>query len=84
MEVRRDRPAEVVAATLDRELQLVREAIAMVALGGSRRVIVAGIHFGDVLLEPGRQLAHEAGVRLTPLWRADEAGVDVAVERIGQ
>ena len=29
-----------------------------------------------------QQLARSAGVRLVPLWHADEAGVDIAVERL--
>ena len=33
-------------ATLDRELSLIREAIAMVASGQSPRVIVASLRFG--------------------------------------
>jgi hypothetical protein len=82
MEDVRDRRDELHPATLDRELQLVREAIAMVAGGGARRVVVAGIHFGDVLLAPGARLALEAGVRLTRLRTADGAGADLAVERI--
>ncbi len=83
MEVQ-DRSAQVVPATLDREMQLIREAIAMVALGGYPRVVIAGIHFGEALLLPGRRLAFDAGVRLVALWRADEAGVDLAVEQIGE
>jgi hypothetical protein len=27
-------------------------------------------------------MALQAGVRIVPLWHADEAGVDIAVERI--
>jgi hypothetical protein len=77
-----DRTAEVIPVVRDREMQLIREAIAMVAAGGALRVVVAGIRFGEVLLEPARRLALESGVRLTPLWTADGARADVAVERI--
>lgn len=77
-----DQVAQVVPATLEREMRLIREAIAMVASGGAPRVVVAGINFGETLLDPARRLALEAGVRLVPLWRADEAGADVAIERI--
>jgi len=82
MEDVRDRIGEVVPAGFDREFQLVREAIAMVASGGSRRVVLAGIRLGDLLFEPGSRLALEAGVRLTRLETADGAGADLAVERI--
>ena len=82
-----DESSEQLAArlgrTLDREMTLVREAIAMVAGGGSARVVVGGLHFGEELLGTARGLAAEAGVRLVPLWMPDDAGVDIAVERIG-
>ena len=84
MEDVRDRIAEVVPAGFDREFQLVREAIAMVASGGSRRVVLAGIRLGDLLFEPGSRLAVEAGVRLTRLATADGRGADLAVERINE
>jgi len=77
-----DQVAQVVPATLEHEMRLIREAIAMVASGGAPRVVVAGINFGETLLDPARRLALEAGVRLVPLWRADEAGADIAIERI--
>ncbi len=64
------------------EMTIVREAIAMVALGRSRRVVVAGIRFGEELLIPAEAIGTEAGVRLVPLWMPDDAGADVAVERI--
>lgn len=76
-----DRTTEVVPTTLEHEMRLVREAISMVASGGAPRVSVAGLRFGDVLLEPARRLAREAGVDLVPLWSADDAGVDIMVER---
>jgi hypothetical protein len=82
MENARDRMAETVPDTLEQEMQLIREAIAMVASGVSPRVVVASIRFGEALLDPARRLALEAGVRLVPLWRAEEAGADIAVERI--
>lgn len=72
------------AAPMEREMQLVREAIAMVASGGSRRVVVAGIRLGDALFTPGSRLALEAGVRLTRLANPDGAAADLAVERIKQ
>lgn len=71
---------DVVPAVLERELRMVREAIAMVAGGTSPRVTLAGLHFGEAVLERATDWAAAAGVRLTPLWRADEAGVDIAIE----
>ncbi len=77
-----DQSAAWVGQTLEQEMNLVREAIAMVASGGSRRVVVGGLRFGEALLVPARGLATESGVRLVPLWMPDDAGADIAVERI--
>jgi hypothetical protein len=77
-----DRSAEIVPVTLDPELRQVREAIALVASGGARRATVVGLRLGDALLDRARRDALEAGVRVVPLWRADEDGVDIAIERI--
>jgi hypothetical protein len=71
-----------VGRTLEYEVGLVREAVAMVASGRSPRVVVGGLHFGEALLATARGFATEAGVRLVPLWMPDDAGADIAVERI--
>ena len=76
--------AEQVARTLEHEMNLVRDAIAMVASGASRRVVVGGLRFGETLLAPARGLAAEAGVRLVPLWMPDDTGADIAIERIDE
>ncbi len=77
-----DQAARVVSARLEHEMDLIREAIAMVASGGAPRIMLAGINFGETLLDPARRLALEAGVRLVPIWWADEAGADIAIERM--
>lgn len=77
-----DRTAEAVPATLEHELRLIEEAIAFVASGGAPRVVVASLRLGEALLGPAQRVAREAGVRILPLWRADEAGLDIAIERI--
>jgi hypothetical protein len=82
MEPSTDQSATHVRRTLECEMTLVREAIAMVASGGSRRVVVGGLRFGEALIVPARGLATEAGVRLVPLWMPDDAGADIAVEWI--
>lgn len=79
-----DRTAEAVLFTLEHEMQLIGEAVAFVASGGAPRVVVAGLRLGDGLLHSARRVALEAGVRIVPLWHADEAGVDIAVERIAE
>jgi hypothetical protein len=81
MEQTIDRSNERVQRTLDQEFALVRDAIAMVASGASPRVTVASLRFGEQLLEAARHLAVASGVRIVPLWTADEAGADIVVER---
>ncbi len=76
-----DHVADEVARTLEREMRLIRGAIALVASGGAPRVIVAGLRLGEQLLDSSSRIAREAGVRLVPLWSADEAGVDLSIER---
>ena len=81
-----DHPVDPAAArigkTLEYEMGLVREAIAMVARGASPRVVLAGLRFGEALLASARELAGEAGVRLVPLWMPDDAGLDIKFERV--
>ena len=79
-----DRMAEEIPATLENEMRLFRGAIALVAGGGAPRVVVSGVRFGDTLLDTLRRLAAEAGVRVVPLWPADESGVDIAIEPIDE
>ena len=50
----------------------------MVAIGASPRVVVAGIRYGETLLDDARRMALEAGVRVNPIWRADR-GADIVV-----
>jgi hypothetical protein len=76
------RSARSSKALMDRETRLVREAIAMVAAGASPRVVVAGIRYGENLLDEARRMALEAGVRVNPIWRQDRQGADIVVEPI--
>jgi hypothetical protein len=75
-------PKGLAARTVELELQLVRDAIELVASGRSRRVVVAGLRLGDAILGQAEVSAREAGVRVVPLWTTDEAGTDIAVERM--
>jgi hypothetical protein len=56
----------------------------MVAAGASPRVVVAGIRFGETLLDDARRIALEAGVRVNPIWRTDEKGADIVVMPISE
>ncbi|HEX7949548.1 MAG TPA: hypothetical protein VF494_04295 [Candidatus Limnocylindrales bacterium] len=66
---------------LDAELQMVREAVLLVAAGGARRVVVANLHHGRVILEPARAFAADAGLHLEPIPTADARRIDIAAER---
>ena len=67
MERGTDRTADAVPATLEHEMRLINEAIALVASGRTRRTVVAGLQLGDQLLPSAQRVADEAGVRLVPL-----------------
>lgn len=71
--------ARATTAAMERETRLVREAIAMVAMGASPRVVVAGIRYGESLLIAARRMALEAGVRVNPIWKNDHAAADIVV-----
>jgi hypothetical protein len=79
-----NRIAEVVPDAVEHEVGLIRDAITMVATGRAPRVVVAGLRLGDALLPSARRMALEAGVGIVPLWRADEAGLDIAIEPLAR
>jgi hypothetical protein len=65
---------------IEYEQGLVESAIAMVAAGGSRRVTVAGIRFGEELLAEATRVARHSGVALRPLWNLGDGACDIVVE----
>jgi hypothetical protein len=77
----RDDQADPVPATVDRELRLIGEGIALVAEGHAARTVVANLRLSETLLVPAGRMARQAGVRLVPLWHTDDSGVDFAIER---
>ena len=68
--------------SLEHELELVQGAIAMVASGGSPRVSIGGLAFGEELVDVARRMAGGMGIRIVPLWSTDEHRVDITVERL--
>lgn len=68
--------------SLERELANIRGAIELVAQGGASRIVLGGLRFGEPVIEAAQRMALEAGVRVVPLWTADESGADLAIERI--
>jgi hypothetical protein len=71
-----------IRAGLDHEARLVMEAILLVSSGGSPRVTVAGLQYGEQVLEASGPVAAARRVRLVPLWTDDERGADLVVEPI--
>jgi hypothetical protein len=65
------------------ELQLVREAIAVVAAGASPCVIVASLRFGRAILEPAARLAADVGLAVSTLETPDPGRVDLVVAGSG-
>lgn len=74
-------PDAVTQRHLDGELRIIRQAILFVAAGGAPRVDVAGLRLAGALLADAERLAAGSGVRLVPLWTADEQLFDLRVER---
>jgi hypothetical protein len=66
----------------ERELRMAREAIALVAGGGSPRVVLAGIRYGEEILESARRLGLASGVRVNPLRQPQREAADLVVEPI--
>jgi hypothetical protein len=71
-----------VAVREEREMRMVREAIAMVASGASPRIVVAGISRGEQILDACRRLGLESGVRVNRLPQPEAKGTDLTVEPI--
>lgn len=71
-----------ITGSYDYELQLIREAIAMVSTGKAPRVVVAGIRYAAILFDPAERLAQKSGIGLTPLRRKGVVGFDISVERV--
>ncbi len=65
----------------EREERLVHGAILMVSSNGAPRVMVAGITFGEQIVDRCRRTALEAGVRIVPR-RAVGDRLDLLVEAI--
>jgi len=75
-------PGDQSVRTLDYEFDLVRGAIAMVASGGAPSVVLAGLRFGEELIEPARRMGLALGVQIVPVWTSDEAGASLSIERM--
>jgi hypothetical protein len=72
--------ANLTSSILEHELRLVSEAIDAVASGHFPSVTVAGLRFGTELLPRAQAVAAGRGLRVRPLFHADEHGTDLVVE----
>ncbi len=66
---------------LDREVDVVLGAIRLVASGGARRTIVAGLCAGTDVLAIAAASAEAVGVVVEPLARRNLPGIDILVRR---
>ena len=64
------------------EERLVRSAILMVASHAAPRVLVAGLTFGERILDDCRRSALEAGVRVRVRPTASEDRLDIVIEAV--
>ena len=74
--------ARAIQRAEERELRLAREAIAMVASGATPRVVIAGIRYGEEILDAARRLALDSGVRVNPLRQSGTGRAALVVERV--
>lgn len=73
--------ASLTSSTLEHELRLVDEAIDAVGSGRFARITVAGLRFGDELLDQARDRAMAHGLTVRPLFHTGEHGADLIIER---
>jgi hypothetical protein len=71
---------DAVGSPLDGELRLLREAILLVASTATPRVVVAGLRFGDLLVDACIRMADGAGVRVSPVRSAGSGRLGFAIE----
>ncbi len=65
--------------SIERELDLLRGAIAMVADHATPTVTLVGLDFGPAVLAASEANARQQGVVLEPLWRPENTGCDIRV-----
>jgi hypothetical protein len=67
------------ASRLERELQEVEAAIALVRAGAAAVVSLTGLRFGEAILGRLRATGGDAGVALEPKWWPADEGCDIIV-----
>jgi hypothetical protein len=74
------RTDEALRTEIDRELRLVDAAIAMVRRGAARRVTVANLPLGTLVLEAAVARANQHRLRVTPVWSTDDSPCALIVD----
>lgn len=70
----------IVPLTIEHELHMIREAVAMVASGRSQRIVLASLQFGNELLPRAQAIASSAGVRASAVWTLDKRPHSIVIE----
>jgi hypothetical protein len=71
---------DLVAQTIDHELELIRSAVAMVASGKAPRVVVGSLRFGEQIMDQAQELAGRNGLQATAQWTLDKHQHAIAIE----
>ena len=77
-----DDPAAERRQVIDQEADVIASAMRLVAAGGARRAVVAGLRLADPALVIAARQAAGLGVHVEAIWRPDESGHDVVVTRM--
>ena len=72
---------DTTSADLDREVDVVLGAMRLVAAGGARRTVVAGLCAASEVLAIASASVEAAGLVLEPLPRRHPPGIDIVVRR---
>lgn len=69
-------------AAIDHEVDLVNSAIDLVASGGARSTIVAGLRLSEAVVTIVRPHAADRGLVVELLWGSGETTADVRIRRV--
>jgi hypothetical protein len=75
-------PAADIQRLVDQEADLIAGAMRLVAAGGARRTVIAGLQHTDAALAIATPQAAALGLRVEAIPRRDRTGHDVAVTRM--
>lgn len=76
-----NQPAAEIRQVVDQEADVIASAMRLVAAGGARRTVVAGLQLTDAALAIAEVRAAGLGVQVEAIPRPDQPGHDVVVTR---